>query len=99
MKKFTQITFNPNGDSYGVFFLDDKLLFQGDYYHDKIESHMKGIQIYLDFGKEEFSIVQWNAETIDVDVVFWDYDYQADVNETLPKYFKRIEKDFNLKKL
>jgi hypothetical protein len=28
-----------------------------------------------------------------------DYDYQADNNVTLKKYLKRIEKNFNLKKL
>jgi hypothetical protein len=99
MIKFTQITFNPSGDSYDVFFHNDMLLFQGDYYHDKVESLMEGIQIYLHHTKEEFSIERCIADTKDDGVEFWDYDYQADNNVTLEKYLKRIEKDFNLKKL
>ena len=98
MKKFTQITFNPSGDSYDVFFLDGKLLFQGDYYHDKVKHLFEGIQIYLLFMKEEHSHERWNAETKDSGVEFWDYDYQADHNEKLEKYLKRIERDFNLEK-
>jgi hypothetical protein len=99
MKKFTQITFNPKGDSYDVFFLDGKLLFQGDYYPDKVEHLIEGIQIFISFMKEEYSRERWNAETKDDSVECWDYDFQADIDETLEKYLNRIERNFDLEKL
>ena len=98
MKKITQITFNPKGDSYDVFFLDGNLLFQGDYYHDKITDRFDGVKAYLSFMKEEYSSERWNAETTDDSVEYWDYDFQADIDETLEKYLNRIEKNFDLKK-
>lgn len=98
MKKFTQITFNPSGEGDDVFFLDGKLLFQGDYYHDKITDRFDGVKAYLSFMKEEYSHERWNAETKDQSSYFWEYDYQADGSVTLENYFKRIGKDFNLEK-
>jgi hypothetical protein len=98
MKTFTHIRFNPNGDSYDVYFVDDKPLMQGDCYHDKVTDLFVGIKIYLTaILNEEFRVVEIKAET-KKDDEYYDYDYQYDINETLSKYLKRIGKDFNLTK-
>jgi len=96
MKTFTHIRFNPNGDSYDVYFVDDKPLMQGDYYDDKVTDMFAGIRIYLAvMFNEEFSLVKIEAETKEVNEL-WYRHCQFDINETLSKYLKRIGKDFNL---
>lgn len=97
MKPFTHIKFNPEGDSYDVYFVDDKLLMQGDDYHDKVSDMFEGIKLYLnEVLNEEFSVVEMEAKTKNGDE-FWNYDYNVDSQiETLRKYLKRICKDFTL---
>jgi len=99
MKKFTQITFNPKGDSYDLFFLDGKLLLQGDYYHDKVDHLFEGVTIYLSFMKEEYSHERWNAEIKHEGAEYWQYDFEPDRNENIENLLKRLEKNFTLTKL
>jgi hypothetical protein len=97
MKTFTHIEFNPDGDTYDVYFVDEKPLMQGDYYHDKVTDMFEGVKVYLHgVLNEEFNVVTIKAETKEGDE-FWNYDYEFDFKtETLSKYIKRISKDFNL---
>lgn len=45
MKTFTILRVNPYFDGYVHLYLDNSLICQGDYYHDKIEDYIKG---YID---------------------------------------------------
>lgn len=43
--KFTKLEIAPFGDGYTHLYLDNNLICQGDYYHDKIDDYIKG---YID---------------------------------------------------
>lgn len=77
--KFTILTVNPYGDGYTHLYLDNNLICQGDYYHNKIEDYIRG---YIDGYKhthdvaEAFEITKLEVEVeyINFDKDDWEYE-------------------------
>lgn len=88
MKTLTYIQINPDGDSYDIIAVDDKILISGDYYHDKISSQFEGIKLYLDHEGIEYTVVEKRFPEIE------DEDpYEASPStESLKKYLSQLQK-------
>lgn len=92
--KITQITFDPKGDGYDVVFINGLFFNQGDEYHDKISAQIEGFISFLKFSKLDHSLEKLAFEPKKKNVDFYDFDYQADLDEKLDDYLERIKKNF-----
>ena len=95
--KFTILTVNPHGDGYTHLYLDNNLICQGDYYHDKIEDYIKGyIQGYTHAYNvaqaHEITQLKIEVENIGFDKDEWEYE-NFSAEEYLEDTIKRLEKD------
>ncbi len=95
MTKLTYIKLEPSSDGYDILFANEKLLIQGDDYHDKISYQWEGIQAYLDEFDSDYTVEEIELEPKNSKLSFFDYDYLPD-DESLTVYLARIKKSFKI---
>jgi hypothetical protein len=95
--KITKINLNPDGGSYYVVFIDDKLLMEGDEYHDKINAQIQGIVHLCVFESRECSVEEVNARILDAaEDAYYDDKFAPKPKDSVEKYLKRLSKDFKI---
>lgn len=84
------VEINPSGDGYTVVAMNEKIVLQGDEYHDKVHDQFEGIKVALEYLDLPYKV---ETHEFDEDAEQWfDWDYQPDQDETLTEYLIKIRK-------